>query len=59
MDIMVWCNLIARSSHINYEQFFLVLQDMFASWIENAGFSSVTITDMTFGAVAIHSGFKL
>ena len=37
----------------------IVLQETFATWIEEAGFSCVTATDMTFGAVAIHSGFKL
>jgi len=34
-------------------------QETFASWIEGAGFSCVTTSDLTFGAVAIHSGFKL
>ncbi|KAF6032155.1 coq5 [Bugula neritina] len=34
-------------------------QETFAQWILKAGFSEVTVTDMTLGAVALHSGFKL
>jgi len=38
---------------------FYSLQETFAQWILKAGFSEVTVTDMTLGAVALHSGFKL
>eukprot|EP00742_Colponemidia_sp_Colp-10_P006781 GILJ01007268.1.p1 GENE.GILJ01007268.1~~GILJ01007268.1.p1 ORF type:complete len:288 (+),score=32.15 GILJ01007268.1:31-894(+) len=34
-------------------------QDEFAAWIETAGFSMVRYSNLTFGTVAIHSGFKL
>jgi len=34
-------------------------QETFAQMIEDAGFSMVTATDLTFGVSAIHSGWKL
>ena len=34
-------------------------QENFKSMIENAGFENVTYENLTFGVVAIHSGFKL
>ncbi|CEL93580.1 unnamed protein product [Vitrella brassicaformis CCMP3155] len=34
-------------------------QEEFAQMMHNAGFTSVTFTNMTFGVVAIHSGFKM
>lgn len=35
------------------------LQETYKKMIEDAGFSSVTYQNLTFGTVAIHSGFKL
>jgi ubiquinone/menaquinone biosynthesis C-methylase UbiE len=34
-------------------------QPTFAQWIREAGFQSVSYTNLTFGAVAMHTGFKL
>jgi len=34
-------------------------QDAFARWIADAGFKAVSYTNLTFGAVAIHTGFKV
>lgn len=34
-------------------------QVAFAEWIRDAGFEAVSYTNLTFGAVAVHSGFKV
>jgi 2-methoxy-6-polyprenyl-1,4-benzoquinol methylase len=38
---------------------FVLLQEEFARMIRAAGFKSVRHENLTFGVVAIHSGFKM
>jgi demethylmenaquinone methyltransferase/2-methoxy-6-polyprenyl-1,4-benzoquinol methylase len=34
-------------------------QPAFAQWIRDAGFEAVSYSNLTFGSVAVHTGFKL
>ena len=43
----------------SYQKLFDLFQETFAAMIEDSGFSNVTFENLSFGVVAIHSGFKI